>query len=85
MDFLQKIVKLILMLIYDTVKINFDLYEEVLKQIYNTSSPKISHLFEKSIGLELISSDYDDDGFNFLIFKIIDKEKWFLAKIKYGF
>lgn len=39
--------------------------------------------FTKSIGLRGISKR-NVDGVGHIVYKIVDPEKWFLAKIKYG-
>lgn len=69
----------------DIVYISFDIFEKKLLEVYNNSSLKLGYLFSKDIGLDLIEADYESDYINILKFKIVDKEKWFLSKIKYGF
>lgn len=39
--------------------------------------------FTKSIGLRGISKR-NVDGVGHIVYKVVDPEKWFLAKIKYG-
>lgn len=68
----------------DIIEISFDIYEKVLFEIYDNSSPKLSYMLEQKIGLELLGTDYEEEGFPILKFKIVDKEKWFLSKIKFG-
>jgi hypothetical protein len=85
MEILQKDVKIKIMIDDDIIEISFEIYEKVLFDIYNNSSPKLSSMLESNIGLELIETDYEENHYAILKFKIIDKEKWFLSKIKYGF
>lgn len=68
----------------EIVEINFDIYEKILFEVYDNSSPKLGNLLEQKIGLELLGSDYEDEGFPILKFKIVDKDQWFLARIKFG-
>lgn len=68
----------------DIIEISFDIYEKVLFEVYDNSSPKLSNMLEQKIGLELLGTDYEEQGFPILKFKIVDKEKWFLSKIKFG-
>lgn len=68
----------------EIVEINFDIYEKIIFEVYDNSSPKLSNLLEQKIGLELLGTDYEDEGFPIVKFKVIDKDLWFLARIKFG-
>jgi len=41
-----------------------------------------TYYFDKECGLEYISNNGDGSGL--FMFKIVDKQRWMLAKIKYG-
>jgi hypothetical protein len=55
----------------------------------NTDSVELLTGFDEHIGLkftdQMIESETDEYGSSYYVFKLMDKDKWFLSKIKYGF
>lgn len=72
----------------ELVHINYDAYDaafsewclQVFKKAINDYS--VMHRFDKTLGLELTDADHDVYTYTFAI---VDKRRFMLAKIKYGF
>lgn len=65
---------------FDIIKIDLDLYRKMSNILNNDYSG--TWLFDFDCGIEYISNN--GDGSRYFTFKIIDKHKYFLAKIKHG-
>lgn len=67
--------------IYDTI------YSEWVLNIFGKAmdDSKLMMKFDISIGLELVNEDYEIVDMDTYSFQIINKKKFMIAKLKYGF
>jgi hypothetical protein len=75
----------------EIVYINVDLYDSIYSQwvikLFGKAmdDSKLMHRFDKSLGLQLTNEEYELIDMDSYSFEIIDKKKFMIAKIKYGF
>jgi hypothetical protein len=75
----------------EIVYINVDLYDSIYSQwvikLFGKAmdDSKLMHRFDKSLGLQLTNEEYELIDMDNYSFEIIDKKKFMIAKIKYGF
>jgi len=75
----------------EIVYINVDLYDSIYSQwvikLFGKAmdDSKLMHRFDKSLGLQLSNEEYELIDMDNYSFEIIDKKKFMIAKIKYGF
>lgn len=63
------------------------IYSEWVLKLFGKAmdDSKLMHRFDKSLGLELSIGDIETIDMDSYSFEIIDKKKFMIAKLKYGF